>query len=252
MSNRIPIALQLYSVREDCAKDLSLTLQAVAQMGYEGVEFAGYYDRTAEELRGMCDDLELKIVGTHTGINTLLGDQLENTVEFNKILGNPYLIVPGLPGEYSNSKEAWLKTAQIINEIAEKIADKGMFTGYHNHTGEFQDMDGEMPWDIFCSNTNESVVTQIDTGHVLRAGADNVTYIERYPGRSKLVHIKEFSATNDKAVIGEGDIPWDDVFNACETVGGTEWYIVEQESYAYPPIECAERCIEGLRKMGKI
>ncbi len=252
MSNRIPIALQLYSVRDDCAKDLSLTLQAVAQMGYEGVEFAGYYDRTAEELRGMCDDLELKIVGTHTGINTLLGDELEKTVAFNKTLGNPYLIVPGLPGEYSNSKEAWLKTAKIFNEIAEKVADQGMFTGYHNHTGEFQEMDGEMPWDIFCSNTDDSVVTQIDTGHVLRAGADNVTYIERYPGRSKLVHIKEFSATNDKAVIGEGDIPWDDVFNACETVGGTEWYIVEQESYAYPPIECAERCIEGLRRMEKI
>ncbi len=252
MSERIPIALQLYSVRDDCAKDLSLTLQAVAQMGYEGVEFAGYYDRTAEELRGMCDDLELKVVGTHTGINTLLGDQLAETVEFNKILGNPYLIVPGLPGEYSNSPNAWQDTAKLFNDISEKISEQGMYTGYHNHTGEFKPMDGEVPWDIFGSNTHDDVVLQIDTGHVLRAGADNVKYIERYPGRYKLVHIKEFSATNDKAVIGEGDIPWDDVFEACETVGGTEWYIVEQESYAFSPIECAEKCIENLRKMGKI
>ena len=252
MSDRIPIALQLYSVREDCAKDLSLTLQAVAQMGYEGVEFAGYYDRTAEELRGMCDDLELKVVGTHTGLNTLLGDALTETVAFNKILGNPYLIVPGLGGEYTNSQDAWRNIAKHFNEIAEKIADQDMFVGYHNHTGEFKPLEGEVPWDTFGSNTHDSVVLQIDTGHVLRAGADNVTFIERYPGRSKLVHIKEYSATNDKALIGEGDMPWDDVFHAFETVGGTEWYIVEQESYAYPPLECAEKCIENLRKMGKI
>ncbi|MCY4402594.1 MAG: sugar phosphate isomerase/epimerase [Candidatus Poribacteria bacterium] len=252
MSERIPIALQLYSVRDDCAKDLSLTLQAVAQMGYDGVEFAGYYDRTAEELRGMCDDLELKVVGTHTGLNTLLGDQLAKTVEFNKILGNPYLIVPGLGAEYTNSQQAWKNTAKLFNEIADKISDQGMYTGYHNHTGEFKSLEGEVPWDTFASNTHNDVVLQIDTGHVLRAGADNVPFIERYPGRYKLVHIKEYSATNDKAVIGEGDMPWDDVFEAFETVGGTEWYIVEQESYAFPPIECAEKCIENLRKMGKI
>ena len=252
MSDRIPIALQLYSVRDDCAGDLSLTLQAVAQMGYEGVEFAGYYDRTAQELRDMCDDLGLKVAGTHTGIDTLLGDELANTVEFNQTLGNSYLIVPGLPEEYRGSQQAWRDTAKLFNDIAEQIADQGMFTGYHNHTGEFEALEGGLPWDTFGRNTRYDVVMQIDIGHALRAGADPVSYIERYPGRAKLVHIKEYSATNDKANVGEGDVPWDAVFQACETVGGTEWYIVEQETYAYPPIECAERCIDSLRKMGKI
>ncbi len=252
MSNRVPIALQLYSVRDDCAGDFSLTLQAVAQMGYEGVEFAGYYDRTAEELRDMCDDLGLKVAGTHTGLNTLLGDELAKTVAFNQTLGNPYLIVPGLSEEYRNSQQAWRNTAKIFNDIAEKIADQGMFAGYHNHTVEFETLEGEVPWDTFGSNTRDDVVMQIDIGHTLRAGADPVSFIERYPGRSKLVHIKEYASTNNEALIGEGEIPWDDVFHACETVGGTEWYIVEQESYPYPPIECAERCIDALRKMGKI
>lgn len=252
MSDRIPIALQLYSVREDCARDLSYTLQAVAQMGYEGVEFAGYYDRTAEELRDMCDDLGLKVVGTHTGLDTLLGNELPKTVQFNQILGNPYLIVPGLPEEYRRSRQAWLDTAKLFNEIADKIANQGMFTGYHNHTVEFLPIEGEVPWDTFGSNTRDDVVMQIDIGHVLRGGADPVLFLERYPGRAKLVHLKEYSATNDKALIGEGEVPWDEVFRASETVGGTEWYIVEQESYAYPPIECAERCLENLRKMGKI
>jgi len=101
---RIPIALQLYSVREECAKDLVGTIKAVAEMGYEGVEFAGYYGRDAKELRGILDDFRLKVAGTHIGINTLLGDELEKTVEFNSILGNKFLIVPGLPEEYRNSK----------------------------------------------------------------------------------------------------------------------------------------------------
>ena len=252
MGNRVPIALQLYSVREDCARDLSYTLQAVAQMGYEGVEFAGYYDRSAEELREMCDDLGLKVAGTHTGLDTLLGDALAETVAFNQTLGNPYLIVPGLAEAYRSSQQAWRDTAERFNSIAEKIADQGMFCGYHNHTVEFELMAGEVPWDTFGSNTHDEVVLQIDIGHTLRAGSDPVSFIQRYPGRSKLVHIKEYAATNNEALIGEGEIPWDAVFEACETVGGTAWYIVEQESYPYPPLECAERCLEALRKMGKI
>ena len=132
-----------------------------------------------KKLRGMCDDLELKVVGTHTGLNTLLGDSLAETVAFNQVLGNPYLIVPGLGGEYTNSAAAWKKTAGIFNEIAEKISAQGMFTGYHNHTGEFKPIDGEIPWDVFGSNTRDDVVLQIDTGHVLRAGSDNVSYIKK-------------------------------------------------------------------------
>ncbi|CAI7995306.1 hypothetical protein GBAR_LOCUS1672 [Geodia barretti] len=172
-------------------------------MGYEGVEFAGYYDRTAEELRDMCDDLGLKVAGTHTGLNTLLGDELAKTVAFNKGLGNPYLIVPGLSEEHRNSQQAWLDTAKLFNDIAEKIADQGMCTGYHNHTSEFEPMEGKLPWDTFGGNTRDDVVMQIDIGHALRAGADPVSFIERYPGRSKLVHLKEYSSTDDRANVGE-------------------------------------------------
>ena len=102
----IPIALQLYCVREDCEKDLAAVLDAVAEMGYEGVEFAGYYDRGAEELRQMLDARGLVCCGTHTRIDTLLGDALAETIAFNKTLGNPFLIVPGLPEEMRNSRAA--------------------------------------------------------------------------------------------------------------------------------------------------
>ena len=249
---KIPVALQLYSVREDCVRDLSGTLEAVAEMGYDGVEFAGYYGRTTEELGKMLGDLGLKVAGTHTGIHTLLGNELEKTVEFNKAIGNKFLIVPWLPEEWRDSKATWLKTARLFNEMAEKVKPEGMLVGYHNHAMEFQPIDGEMPWDIFGGATLPDVVMQLDTGNAMHGGvsADGVLgFLKRYPGRAVTVHLKEFSSENEKALIGEGETKWKEVFRLCETIGGTEWYIVEQESYAYEPLECARRCVKNLRKL---
>lgn len=248
---RIPIALQLYSVRDACAKDFAGTLKRVARMGYEGVEFAGYHGVGAKELKGMLDDLGLKVAGTHIGLDTLLGDELERTVEFNGTLRNRYLIVPGLPEERRNSAGAWLGTAKLFNEIAAKLKPHGMVTGYHNHWVEFQPMEGKVPWDIFFGSTVKDVVMQFDTGNAMHGGADPIPYLERYPGRAKTVHLKEYSGSYDKALIGEGDVNWKRVFGLCEISGGTEWYIVEQENYALPPLECVRKCLENLKKMGK-
>jgi sugar phosphate isomerase/epimerase len=247
----LPIALQLYSVRGDCEKDLPAVLAAVKKMGYDGVEFAGYYGRTAEELKTLLDDNGLKVAGTHIGIQTLLGDEVEKTMEFNRTIGNKFLIVPGLPGEYIGSRNAWRKTADIFNEISDKVTPSGFQTGYHNHTIEFKALDGELPWDTFFGNTKKEVVMQFDTGNAMHGGADAVPFLERYPGRATTVHLKEFSPTNDKALIGEGDIPWERIFELAESSAGSEWYIVEQESYAFPPLECADKCLQNLRKMDK-
>ena len=248
---KIPIGLQLYSIREDCAKDLPGMLAAVAKMSYQGVEFAGYHGRSAKELRKMLDDLGLKCCGTHIGLETLQGDALPATIEFNLTLGNKYLIVPGLKEERRNSRKAWLETARIFNEIAQKVKPYGLVTGYHNHFIEFQPMDGELPWDTFFGNTTPDVVMQLDTGNARHGGADPLPFLKRYPHRALTVHLKAYSESNDKALIGEDEENWPAVFAACESIGGTEWYIVEQESYAYKPLECVRRCIENLRKMGK-
>ncbi len=248
---RIPIALQLYSVRDDCAKDFVGTLKRVAQMGYEGVEFAGYHGKSAKELRKLLDGLGLKVAGTHIGLNTLLGDEFKKTVEFNEALGNRYLIVPGLPEEQRNTARAWSETAKLFNELATKLKPCGMKTGYHNHSVEFQPMDGKLPWDIFFGNTVGEVVMQLDTGNAMHGGADPIPFLERYPGRAKTVHLKEYSGSDGRAVIGEGQMNWKRVFELCENLGGTEWYIVEQEDYALPPLDCVRKCLENLKKMGK-
>jgi sugar phosphate isomerase/epimerase len=246
---RTKFGLQLYSVRADCARDLPGTIAAVAKMGYQAVEFAGYYNRSAKDLRAMLDDKGLVCCGTHTGIDTLLGDALGPTIEFNKILGNKYLVVPGLPGKYTGSKEAWISTANLFNELAEKVRPHGMQVGYHNHSAEFKEIDGERPWDIFYSNTCKDVIMQLDVGNAMHGGADPLPYLYKYRGRAVTVHVKEFSKTNNKALVGEGDVVWEAFFALCKAVGNTDWFIVEQESYAYPPLECAMRCLKNLRKM---
>lgn len=249
----IPVALQLYSIREDCKKDLPGTLKAVADMGYAGVEFAGYYDYSADQLKEMLDGLGLQCCGTHTKLDTIRDEQLDATVAFNATLGNPYLIVPSLPAEMREGVETWKSTAALFNAQAAKAAGKNARVGYHNHAFEFAAADGaDGSWlDVFLSNTDSSVIMQLDTGNALVGGADPVDYITRYPGRNDTFHLKSHDPANENCLLGEDAVDWPAVFDACETVGNVKWYIVEQERYPVSPMECVARCIENLRKMGK-
>ena len=247
---KIPLGLQLYSVRNDCGKDLPGVLEAVGKMGYEGVEFAGYYGRTAAHLRKLLLDNGLKCCGTHTHLNTLTGDALNGTVEFNKTLGNKFLIVPGLPGANRASAQALIDTGKLFTELAAKVKDQGMRVGYHAHGGDFKKFDGKTGWDLIFGNAAADVVMQLDIGNCIGGGGDPIAMLEKYPGRSATIHLKEHGGKRGAAV-GEGDVDWKTVFRICETTGGTEWYVVEQESYDCPPLESVRRCIENLRKMGK-
>lgn len=247
---KIPVGVQLYSVREDAAKDLPGVLKAIKEMGYEGVEFAGYYGHDAKTIRKWLDETGLKCCGTHTGWDTLQPDKLSATVEFNQILGNKYLICPWLnPKEFAESREKTIEFAKRFNELAEKVREKGMLVGYHAHGGDFKKLDGETAWEIFFAHTVPDVVMQMDIGNCLGGGGDPYAILEKFPGRSKTIHLKEHGGPQG-AVIGEGTVKWDWVLHFCETRGGTEWYIVEQEAYAVPPLEAIRKCRENLRKMG--
>src|SRR5437773_10049896 len=161
---KIPFGLQLYSVRNECAKDLVGTVKAVGKMGYKGVEFAGYHGRDAKTLRQLLDDVGLKCCGTHIALDTLLGDNLPKSIEFNQTLGNKFLIVPSLPGKYTKTHQGWLDAADIFSELADKVKPQGMKVGYHNHNIEFTPIDGEVPWDTFFNRTKKEVVIQFDMG----------------------------------------------------------------------------------------
>ncbi len=248
----IPVGVQLYSVRKDCAQDLPGTLAKVAEIGYKGVEFAGYYDYSAQELKKMLDDNGLKCCGTHTQLPTVTGDELSATIEFNKTLGNKYLIVPWLPEEKRRNKEDWLKLADLFSEIAAKAKAQDMYVGYHNHAFEFQPLDGgETPWDIFFQNTSKDVVMQLDTGNAAGGGADPVAILQKYQDRALTVHLKEHSESNPDALIGEGDTDWAQIFEICES-GVTDWYIVEEEKDVMPPLEAIAKSLENYKRLRSV
>jgi sugar phosphate isomerase/epimerase len=194
----------------------------------------------------------LRAAGTHVYIDALLGDKLQSTIQFNRILGNEFLIVPWLPEERRRSKEEWLETARLMNAIAKKLKAEGMRVGYHNHAIEFYAIDGELPWNVFFNATTPDVMMQLDTGNAMQAGISPegiLEIIKKYPGRAATVHVKEFSSKNERALIGEGEMKWQGFLKLCASVGGTEWYIIEQETCAFPRLECARQDIANLRKM---
>jgi len=246
---RLPVGLQLYSVRSEMAKDVPGTIAKVGTMGYRGVEFAGYFDYKAKDLRKLLDDNNLVCCGTHTAMETLSDANLAATIEFNQVLGNKYLIVPWLQPDAANPKAGWLKYAERFNVLAEKVKEHGMFVGYHNHAHDFAPVDGTTGWDLLAGNTSKDVIMQIDTGNAMSGGADPVAYMQKYPGRSVTVHIKEFSKTNKDAMIGEGDVRWDQILKLARTIGGTKWFIIEEEKDAYPPIEGVEISLKNFRKV---
>ena len=246
---KIPIGLQLYSVRSECAKDLPGTIVKVAKMGYQGVEFAGYYDYQAKDLRKLLDDNGLVCCGTHTAWETLSDANLAATIEFNKVLGNKYLICPWLQPSDANPKDTWLGYAKRFNVLAEKVKPHGMWVGYHAHQHDFAPLDGTTGWDIIASNTSKDVIMQLDLGNCMDGGGDPVLYLKRYPGRAITIHLKEWSATNKKAMIGEGDVKWAEVFKLVRAAGKTRWYIIEEEKDAVPPLQGAEISLTNLRKL---
>lgn len=246
-AKKIPVGLQLYSVREQCAKDLPGTLDAVARIGYKHVEFAGYYGRSAKDLRKLLDAAGLAACGTHTPYESILPDKIEETIEYNLTIGNKFLIVPWMEAK---SKAAWLEKAKLFNDVAPRVKARGLYVGYHAHAHDFDKFDGQSAWDIFFGGTVPEVVMQMDTSNCLAGGADPVAILKQYPGRARSIHLKAHGGSPD-AVFGEDKVDWPAVFEFCESRGATEIYVVEHES-GKDPLDAVKRAFVALQKMGKV
>ena len=256
MTNKIPIGLQLFCVRGECEKDLPATLEAVAEMGYEGAEPWGYagdkvewMGRSAKELRQMFDDNGLACCGMHLRTEALLGDNLARTIELNQTLGNRFLIIAADKARMS-AVDTIKELADILNGAAEKLKPEGMWTGYHAHGFDFVQFEGRTAWDILFSSTHKDVVMQMDIGNCANGGGDPIAMLKKFAGRALSVHLKEYGGPSG-AVIGEGDADWDEVFRLCETSGGTEWYVVEEGGKDGIGFDVPRRSLEALREMGK-
>ncbi len=241
-----PISLQLYSLRDDAPKDFPGILKKVAEMGYEAVEFAGYHGHTATELRSVLDEVGLVCSGTHTGINLLEDDTIEETFATHAALGTKNIIIPWLPLELHSTAEATLKTAERLTALTEKVEAAGFRLGFHAHDADMKPLDdGRSTWYILAENTPSTFLLQFDTANALHGGSDPVQPLLDFPGRGLTVHLKEYPF--DGTPLGEGQVPLDKVLAALDTAGA-EFVVIEQEQYgSLTPLESVEVCLKNLK-----
>lgn len=245
MAGKIPVAIQLYSLRDVVPQDVAGTLRKVSAMGYQGVEMAGYYNLPPQTLRKMLDDCGLRCAGAHAGLESLEGEAFETTVAMNKTLGNERLIVPGVDLENLDLTISRLKAVHVRAKAC------GMRVGFHNHTHEF-DMDkGMTKFDRIFSSLPSDFLVQLDIGWATCAGQDVPAILNKYAKQLESVHVKEFHPTNKAAAVGEGSVKWPALFDILEHKTAVKWYVVEQEQYAVGPLESAKTCIDNIRKMGR-
>jgi sugar phosphate isomerase/epimerase len=253
-TSSIPVGLELYSVRDSLKKDLQGTVKAVAQLGYQCVEFyAPYYEWTeaqAKDMRKLLDDLGVRCYSTHNDQTYFNADKINHARDLNLALGTKYMV-----WSYTDAKPnigGWKQVADKLNSAAETLASSGLTPGYHNHDAEWKPVDGQRPMDVLAKNTKPEIMLQLDVGTCLEAGADPVAWIRSNPGRIKSLHLKDWSsdpAKGYKVLFGEGDAKWKDIFAVAESVGGAEYYLIEQEGSRYSELETASRCLQTYRSM---
>ena len=247
----IPIGLELYSVRDNLAKDLPATLRAVAKMGYQVVEFyAPYFSWTfeyAKDVRRILDDVGLRCNSTHNGLESFSEKGLPRAIELNQILGTRYIVLAS-PGKVT-ALDGYKKVAETLSQAQEILKPHGLSAGYHNHDAEFRPLEGTRPVEIIAANTPKELMLQFDVGTCVEAGSDPVAWINANPGRIRSAHLKDWSTEHGyKAMFGEGIVPWKAVLDAAQSVGGAEYFLIEQEENPNP-LEAVEQCLTNYRKL---
>ncbi len=247
---KLPIGVQLYSVRNDFQKDIPGVLAGIKKIGYEGVEFAGYfsYGNNAAGLRKLLDDNGLKACGTHVqgGLPTLQGNGFARETEFNKIIGNDKLIIAS---GNARTVDDWSRFADGFSAVAEKLKPLQMRIGYHNHTGEFKAVDGQIPEYVFFDKASPDVFVQLDIGHCAHGGGDPVAVINKYRNRLVSVHVKDWVPATGGDIVGEGIVKWDEVLTACAGAPNLQWYNIEEESGKFPGLEGIDKDFKNFSKL---
>ena len=268
----LPVALQLYSVRDDVAKDFTGTLKKVKEMGYDSVELAGFAGKEVSELKKILEDAGLKAISGHVPFDAFVNDRDKVFSEYGS-LGCKYLAIPWLDTKIAPGGENFKSIIPKIRQIGEDAKAAGITLLYHNHDFEFRKTDGEYGLDIlYDSIPAEFLATQIDTCWAKVAGLDPAEYVRKYKGRAPVVHLKDFIMEKDVSgnlyelidnddsggdkkgfefrPLGQGMQDMPKILDAC-TYAEAEWVVVEQdESVTCPPMEAARLSREYLKSLG--
>lgn len=264
-----PIALQLYSVRDTMKDDFEGTLKKVKELGYDGVEFAGLFGKSAREVKELCDKIGLTPISAHVSFADMINkpDLLKTYAE----IGCKYIVIPYLTPEYRPGNEKFHEVIEGAKMLGKKANELGMKLAYHNHDFEFVKLDGEYALDILYKEVSSDLLeTEIDVCWVNVGGENPAEYIRKYKGRVNILHLKDFvghksenmyaligidedknkeeSTTFEFRPVGHGVQNFAEILAAAKGAG-TKWVVVEQDepTLGKSRLECAQMSINYLK-----
>ena len=245
----ISVGLQLYTVRDQLAQDFKRTVQRVAEMGYTAIEFAGYGNLMSREIAALLADTGLRAAGTHVSFMALEQD-IERELNYCLDIGCSYLVMPSLPPEY-RSANGIRTLASRLNRAGQRCRQRGISLVYHNHAFEFeQDETGEeYLLDILLRETEPDLVKlEFDIYWAAFADVDPAAYLQQYPERIPLIHLKDMASDRTFTEVGDGTL---DITAICAAAlkSGTRFFLVENDQPHIPSLESARRSLENLTSM---
>jgi sugar phosphate isomerase/epimerase len=264
---KLPLGLQLYSVRDLLPKDYAGTLKEIGGLGFREVESAGYFNHSAAEVRSALDAAGLKLVSAHYASDPL-HKNLDEILAFNHELGVSYIIC-AYPGKDPAEKKSpsgeefsladWRWNADQFNQFGEKVKSAGMKFGYHNHKLEFRATEGAVPYEELMRLTDPAKVTfEMDLGWVVAGGGDPIALLKKYGTRISMLHVKDFTmgtSIKDEPVVaelGHGSIDYRPIFAEIAKSANIRHCFVEQEAFTVPPMESLKMDADYMRKLGVV
>ena len=268
---KFPIAIQLYSVRDDMAADFEGTLKKVKALGYDAVEFAGLYGKSAAEVKKLCEEIGLVPLSAHVPFIDMMNDL--SLLDVYAEIGCKFIVIPYLTEEYRPGNEKFADVIEGAKVLGKKANELGMKLCYHNHDFEFVKVDGEYALDILYKEVSADLLqTELDTCWVNVGGENPADYLRKYAGRAEILHLKDFVGAKSENMyaligidedekketggkfefrpVGSGVQNFPAILAAAEE-SGVEWVVVEQDmpSMDKTPMECAEMSINYLKSL---
>ncbi|GFN30869.1 sugar phosphate isomerase/epimerase family protein [Paenibacillus xylaniclasticus] len=249
---RMGIGVQLYTLRDEMEKDVPGTLRKVAELGFEGVEFAGYFNIPADQMRALLDENGLKAFSTHVDLTRFKKD-LQGEIEYAKVIGAQYIPCSFIQPEDRQHPEDWSGIFDFLLTVAEEVSKEGLQFCYHNHEFEFETkLDGVSVYDkLFATIDGKIMQSELDVCWVQYAKEDPISLIRQLSGRIPLLHTKDFKRGEDNSMItlqlGQGEV---DLLSVLEEASraGVQWLVVEQDYCQNPPFESVEASLNWLKQ----
>jgi sugar phosphate isomerase/epimerase len=242
------VGLQLYAVRAETARDFKQTLQRVAEMGYQGVEFASYGQLSSKKMAALLTDLGLRALGSHVGL-VLLERDLDREIDYCLEIGSPYIAIPTLTPQWrSTDVSGYRELASYLNKIGQHCQQRGVSLVYHNHDFDFvQQEDGSYLLDVLLAETDPAhLQLELDAGWAAYCGVDIVAYLQQYAGRVPLIHLKDLTVEHTFAGVGEGILDIGAYYRAARE-NGTHYFLVDNDTPPRLPLESVQRSLEHLK-----